>query len=923
MEKKTKDHIIDTLDDLDDNGLNRFKDKLGDTSFQERKIAKGTLQHANSVEVACLIMSTFTETHAAANTIAVLNAINQAQLAEQLKEKVKAAPPPKKRTKSPCADNIGTVKEMNGGSERRTGVLHQSRRATQTDDEFNRLTAQREMNGGSERWTGGVLHQSRRAMQMDNELKRQTAQRAKCRSHLNFIDTCIDNAVVPTGFKIKLSVNMKTSEAERLNVNQILKETSFKVMQEAKLTLARRIREISNEIEIVINDMNCMFPPSEMRQLLRKVDNLENKTLEHLNNKKLMKLHKLIGQPGLQNRIGLEKIKISNHNNSENKENTVETLSNRMLEQCEYKSYDDYNIVQKEKDGNCFFRCLAVVLYGSQNDHRTIRHNVIELMESNMKQYEMNIDSVTHIEKMKLSDGSIDSWATEAEVMAAVDLLNRPIHVYIDLKNKDCFKYEGTIQTIKNKNDPINLLYNNNHFSVIVFKDNETGRKSEYCGIIKKDNQNKSKTVKINQVKVNDKMQNRELNMTKTENSKQKDRRPKNRHDTKYTKDKTEDIVLNLSSKTLTTSQKTVLSKGLKFIPTKRYIDKDKLATELKEWERHMRLAEYFFNENISDSEGNYEHGIKVNSTSTWTPPDGRDKWLDMYIEVVKQEIMVGLKKRCKRNLTNIEEQAMTELLNDDDIMIRPADKGSGIVIMNTDDYMKSVQCELNNTDTYEEVKSNKINKSVKEVKEIAERLYNKGIISKELKKYMQPNNARTGLARGNPKMHKENHPLRMIVSRPTDMHQYLHMSSAHPIHTKRAIPKGLGMRIRRICSKESDSVKQRNVLKTNLKKRGYKETIIETELRKVDKLKRDYKNRDKKVKRVPLIMTYSKLLPNISKIVWKHLRILHNSEKLKKVFLKAPVVAFKREANLGDILVHSKHKRIIDRIGSTKHVHQ
>ena len=108
------------------------------------------------------------------------------------------------------------------------------------------------------------------------------------------------------------------SEAERLNVNQILKETLFKVMQEAKLTSARRIREISNEIEIVINDINCMFPPSEMRQLLRKVENLENKKLEHLHNTKLMKLHKLINQPGLKNRIGLEKIKISNQNKSEN-----------------------------------------------------------------------------------------------------------------------------------------------------------------------------------------------------------------------------------------------------------------------------------------------------------------------------------------------------------------------------------------------------------------------------------------------------------------------------------------------------------------------------------------------------------------------------------------------------------------------------
>ncbi|MGH0142637.1 UNVERIFIED_CONTAM: hypothetical protein FKN15_022795 [Acipenser sinensis] len=146
-------------------------------------------------------------------------------------------------------------------------------------------------------------------------------------------------------------------------------------------------------------------------------------------------------------------------------------------------------------------RCDTMLFSAVEPQDYLVRHNVIDLMESNIKQYEMYIDSVTHIEKMKLSDGSIDSWATEAEVMAAVDLLNRPIHVYIDLKNKDCFKYEGTIEYIKNKNNPINLLYNNNHFSVIVFKDNETGRKSKYSGIIKKDHQNTSKTVKINQVK--------------------------------------------------------------------------------------------------------------------------------------------------------------------------------------------------------------------------------------------------------------------------------------------------------------------------------------------------------------------------------------------------------------------------------------
>ncbi|XP_058872982.1 receptor-type tyrosine-protein phosphatase eta-like isoform X2 [Acipenser ruthenus] len=89
MGKTSKDRIIDTLGDLDDNGLNRFKDKLGDTSFQGHKIAKGELQDANIVTVACLLMRTYTEMHPAENAIAVLNDINQVQLANQLKEKIK------------------------------------------------------------------------------------------------------------------------------------------------------------------------------------------------------------------------------------------------------------------------------------------------------------------------------------------------------------------------------------------------------------------------------------------------------------------------------------------------------------------------------------------------------------------------------------------------------------------------------------------------------------------------------------------------------------------------------------------------------------------------------------------------------------------------------------------------------------------
>ncbi|KAH3857402.1 hypothetical protein DPMN_100009 [Dreissena polymorpha] len=50
------------------------------------------------------------------------------------------------------------------------------------------------------------------------------------------------------------------------------------------------------------------------------------------------------------------------------------------------------------------------------------------------------------------------------------------------------------------------------------------------------------------------------------------------------------DVVTNLSKKQLTASQIRVLSKGLKFVPTRRVIDRVKLLTDVITWERRMRL---------------------------------------------------------------------------------------------------------------------------------------------------------------------------------------------------------------------------------------------------------------------------------------------------------------------------------------------
>ena len=54
--------------------------------------------------------------------------------------------------------------------------------------------------------------------------------------------------------------------------------------------------------------------------------------------------------------------------------------------------------------------------------------------------------------------------------------------------------------------------------------------------------------------------------------------------------------VTNLSKHELSAPQLSLLEKGLKFIPSRHEVDKVKLLADLSEWERRMRLAEYFYN---------------------------------------------------------------------------------------------------------------------------------------------------------------------------------------------------------------------------------------------------------------------------------------------------------------------------------------
>ena len=100
---------------------------------------------------------------------------------------------------------------------------------------------------------------------------------------------------------------------------------------------------------------------------------------------------------------------------------------------------------------------------------------------------------------------------------------------------------------------------------------------------------------------------------------------------------------------------------------------------------------------------------------------------------------------------------------------------------------------------------------------------------------------------------------------------------------------------------------------------------MINREFKKVDKLERKdalkRKNRKKQNDRIPLVLTYPSHLPDIHNIVRSKMHLLYRSEKMKKIFKKPPLVAYRRGANLADVLIHGKLNKIMNKENSNKTV--
>lgn len=167
--------------------------------------------------------------------------------------------------------------------------------------------------------------------------------------------------------------------------------------------------------------------------------------------------------------------------------------------------------------------------------------------------------------------------------------------------------------------------------------------------------------------------------------------------------------------------ERSLLAKGVNFIPTTSVTDEFQVKEDNEKFFRRIRLKVHFHETSEDTHNGADDHqlndNIATNSSDTdatnanqqqqdtvttgiienlkprpskWTPPPRQFTAVDHYIDNCRREVnRIDFERRLTRhNLSYDEQQALRKLKNRMDVVIRQADKGGAFVVWRTDLYI-------------------------------------------------------------------------------------------------------------------------------------------------------------------------------------------------------------------------------------------
>ena len=147
--------------------------------------------------------------------------------------------------------------------------------------------------------------------------------------------------------------------------------------------------------------------------------------------------------------------------------------------------------------------------------------------------------------------------------------------------------------------------------------------------------------------------------------------------------------IINLSSKNLSRFEIPLLSKCLKFVPSANKIDRAKLKRELEEYGRKLRLMWHFRNDERTFLIDEFRPKSSFNTRN-------KDNIIETYLSCLEERLLsIQIPSKRYNNFTNEKHDALYSMRDDSTIIIKGADKGSVVVVWNSEDYLKEVYKQL------------------------------------------------------------------------------------------------------------------------------------------------------------------------------------------------------------------------------------
>ena len=224
---------------------------------------------------------------------------------------------------------------------------------------------------------------------------------------------------------------------------------------------------------------------------------------------------------------------------------------------------------------------------------------------------------------------------------------------------------------------------------------------------------------------------------------------------------------VNLSNKHLNQHHLSVLSKGLSFCPTPRPIHPCHILRDTFLFNRRVKLKYHFARNttNVQETPTNPDYFKAFKPSSGWTPPPGKDLFLDAFTGNIINRISQLKLTTPQKNLTLDEINAFTDLKNDPNIVIKPADKGGATVVLNRQDYINEALRQLSNTNHYELSSQQEFEKSAVEIKNFLSNYVKNGHLPPYTHLHLTYKFPRLPQLYLLPKIHKRDNPGRPIIS--------------------------------------------------------------------------------------------------------------------------------------------------------------